>query len=392
MDMMMSRDAAESPQLRADRRGYVLGEERVDGFVDRPDLDGRARLKIARWAARFAEATMDEQQRTMVAERRRPDEESLDILAGFAANAEEVGRLVAEGLYPYLTDTQQALVRDPAQHPKLPQVGYPLDVGEMSVLTGATARQLRHWNDIGIIPAERSGNRRLFYSAGLLRAMALVEADQYEKTAVGVVARGGQEGARLLRLVSAALLTTVAPRLADEAAEELANAAMTLMRNSKAVAELVPGLSYAPAVTSAAEVKHRVTADAAAHGQLIRYVEAGSSGQWAVRSDLNRRASKLYATKNEAVRAARAHVGKGGGGAVLVHNKNGKIAAVSVKGPTTRAPIPADGRNRRGKPVKGRKSGRSSRAATSSRSGASRTASSGSARGKQTGLRSSDVG
>src|SRR4051794_22019877 len=55
-------DAQFEPTLRADRHGYVLGKESVEGFADRPELAMAGRLKLARWARRFSSADLSDVQ------------------------------------------------------------------------------------------------------------------------------------------------------------------------------------------------------------------------------------------------------------------------------------------------------------------------------------------
>src|SRR5689334_21872686 len=60
------------PQLRADRTGYVLDGESIDGFADEPGLADEARRRIARWASAFAPSDVTASQRDLLASA--PDE------------------------------------------------------------------------------------------------------------------------------------------------------------------------------------------------------------------------------------------------------------------------------------------------------------------------------
>lgn len=230
------------PLLRADRRGYVLGDERIDGFADPEQSSFEVRLKVARWAARLDPDHLTDAQRALLSDQRaeRLDADAMEELSALADNSDELQRLQVLGLFDQLSESQCALVRDPSSHPELRGRRYPLGIGEMRVLTGATDRQLRHWTDNGLVPAARVKGRRVFYSGGLARALLLAEAEQYQKTAVGALSKGGEEGARLMRLVGTTMLDSVVPRLPDEARDEMAAAAMAMLRHSRSVGELGP--------------------------------------------------------------------------------------------------------------------------------------------------------
>src|ERR1700691_296358 len=51
------------PQLRADRAGYILDGERVEGFADRTDVDERGRRALAEWAESFTPDRLEDEQK-----------------------------------------------------------------------------------------------------------------------------------------------------------------------------------------------------------------------------------------------------------------------------------------------------------------------------------------
>jgi hypothetical protein len=69
-------------------------------------------------------------------------------------------RAFEDGVYGELTSEQQAWVADPSSHPALAEdARYPLTLGQLHLLTGASERQLRHWSDEDLIPSHRAGRR-----------------------------------------------------------------------------------------------------------------------------------------------------------------------------------------------------------------------------------------
>jgi DNA-binding transcriptional MerR regulator len=218
------------PALRADRRGYVLDGSH-DGFADRAELPDAARRRLARWAQRFTPGSLSEEQRALLVaapERRAAD----DLLAAALRDAEDdVPAAVARGFYEDLTAEQLRWMREPSSHPELAGRDYPLTMSDMERLTGATARQLRHWEALGLVPAHRIDGQRRYLSAAVARAFALKESQQHEIAALGALAGGGEDAARFARLV-AAQVGSLAGRITGDDGDELADAAATIVRLS----------------------------------------------------------------------------------------------------------------------------------------------------------------
>ena len=70
------------------------------------------------------------------------------------------------------------MVRDPSL--VLDGRRYPLRIGDVCKMTGATPQKLRHWEDAGLLRAHRINGQRLFLRGGLVRAMVLKGREQYE--------------------------------------------------------------------------------------------------------------------------------------------------------------------------------------------------------------------
>jgi hypothetical protein len=167
------------PLIRADGTGYTFTGESVDGFADRPEFSRLLRVRLARLGERYAPQGLSAAQRDLLAspmaERdalRQPSAE----LDGFAANAQEMDRAFEDGVYAELTAEQQAWVADPSTHAAVAvDVRYPLTLGQLHLLTGASERQLSHWSDEDLIPSHRVGSDRRYYSAAVARALLLAE-------------------------------------------------------------------------------------------------------------------------------------------------------------------------------------------------------------------------
>jgi len=275
------------PTLRADRRGYALDEESVEGFADRDDLSRAARRKLAHWARRFTPDELSPAQRRLLSQ---PDEDrgpDIELLAAALRDAErDIPEAIARGFYDDLSAEQLAYVRDPARHPALADARYPLTMKQMEQLTGATGRQLRHWDSLGLLPSHRVSGRRRFVSAAVARAFALKESQQHEIAALATLSRGGPDAARLIRLV-AAQAGSMASGLTGTVGAELGQAAATFVAHSRELAEAA-GQRAPEADAGAGEVQ----------------VTRASEGGWRV-IDPDSTAIVPFATKEQALRHAR---------------------------------------------------------------------------------------
>src|SRR5215831_15934986 len=126
------------PLVRADGRGYTYAGESLAGFADRPELPLEVRVRLGRLAERYAPKRLSEAQRLLLATPEAERDASRSPSAaqdGFQADAEQ-------------TPEQRSWVAEPGLHSELPDATrYPLTLGQLSVVSGASERQLRHWTD-----------------------------------------------------------------------------------------------------------------------------------------------------------------------------------------------------------------------------------------------------
>lgn len=224
------------PTLRGDRAGYVLGGHCVDGFEDRPDLTPRARLILARMADRHAPGTLSDAQRDLLEQAVREEPEPSARLVALTRNLEDLDEAYAAGLFADLSAEEIDLVRDPASHPELGDVRYPLTIGQAAKVTGASTVQLRRWAEARLIPSIRVRGRLQFLGAGVVHAMLLAKAEKFEVSALLRILRGEEAGGRLVRLLGITFASISSEVDAgDETAAELAHASATLMRHSERI-------------------------------------------------------------------------------------------------------------------------------------------------------------
>jgi hypothetical protein len=193
------------PLVRADGEGYTYGGEWIEGFADRPELPLPVRVRLARLGERYVPKKLSAAQRDLLAspmaERDATRQPSAE-LDGFQANAQETERAFEDGVYAELTSEQQAWVADPSAHPALAEdVRYPLTLGQLHVLTGASERQLRHWSDENLIPSHRAGAHRRYYSAAVARALLLADTAPQQVATLIALRQGGDPARRLWVLI-----------------------------------------------------------------------------------------------------------------------------------------------------------------------------------------------
>jgi hypothetical protein len=176
------------PQLRADRVGYILDGERVEGFADRTDVDPQGRRALAEWAESYTpDALQDEQKRIL----EQPDPGLSDterqLLHGAIKNAEHDMPLTIDlGLRARLDAEQIRAIREPwtvLGGPRRRE--YPLNTGEVARITGTSPKQIRTWEESGLLPAYWIAGRRHFFSAALVYAFLLKDLDRHEIRGVG---------------------------------------------------------------------------------------------------------------------------------------------------------------------------------------------------------------
>jgi hypothetical protein len=194
------------PLVRADGRGYTYAGKSVNGFSDRPELMLQARVRLARLAERYAPKKLSGAQRELLASpeaERDASQRPSPAQEGFQADAQEAARAWEEGVYAELSTEQRAWVAQPGRHPALPDATrYPLTLGRLHLLTGASERQLRHWTDEGLVPAHRAGTHRRYYSAAAARALLLTQASPQQIASLIALRRGGDPGRRLAVLIA----------------------------------------------------------------------------------------------------------------------------------------------------------------------------------------------
>ncbi len=197
------------PLIRADGRGYTYAGESVNGFSDRPELALQVRVRLARLAERYTPKKLSSAQRELLASPQAERDASRRPSAaqeGFQADEEEAARAWEEGVYAELSVEQQAWVAEPSRHPALPDATrYPLTLGQLHLLTGASERQLRHWTDEDLIPAHRAGTHRRFYSAAAARALLLTQMTLQQVASLIALCRGGDPGRRLAVLIGSVM-------------------------------------------------------------------------------------------------------------------------------------------------------------------------------------------
>jgi DNA-binding transcriptional MerR regulator len=77
-------------------------------------------------------------------------------------------------MWGFLSEKERGLVLQPKSHPKLANASYPISIGQLATLTGATENQLRHWHELGLLRARRTrGGHRKFFANAALRAFFL---------------------------------------------------------------------------------------------------------------------------------------------------------------------------------------------------------------------------
>lgn len=217
-------------RLRTDGVGYLLDDSPIDGFPDRLELPDRQRLTIAEWARRFTPDAVEEAQARLLKQRPEPRRSS-PRQRELAANRRILAELDATGLWAGLSTEQRGWVVRPGTHPGLPDdIRYPLTMGQLRRLTGATERQLRWWIDSGLVPAVRDDAARRVYSGGAAWALLLAGLQQPEKTVLRRVQGGAspvfvQLLSATLRAWSARSLPMADQRRVEHACRELTDVA-----------------------------------------------------------------------------------------------------------------------------------------------------------------------
>jgi DNA-binding transcriptional MerR regulator len=227
------------PLVRADGRGYTYGGVSVNGFSDRPELAPQARVRLARLAERYAPKKLSSTQRELLATPQAERDASRRPSAaqeGFQTDEDEAARAWEEGVYAELSAEQQAWVAEPSRHPAVPDgTRYPLTLGQLHLLTGASERQLRHWTDEDLIPAHRAGTHRRYYSAAAARALLLAQMTPQQVAALIALRRGGQSGRRLVVLIGSVMASVAdSADMSDQERSDILEGARSLVGHREA--------------------------------------------------------------------------------------------------------------------------------------------------------------
>src|SRR5665213_1091719 len=227
------------PLVRADGRGYTYAGESTSGFVDRPELVLEARVRLARLAERYTPKRLSEVQRELLASPQAERDASgrpSAVQDGFQADQEEAARAWEEGVYTEISREQRELVAEPSLHPKLPDtIRYPLTLGQLHTLSGASERQLRHWTDEDLIPAHRAGTHRRYYSAAVARALLLAQMTPQQVAALVALRRGGQSGRRLVVMIGSVMASVAdGANVSDQERSDILQGARSLVDHREA--------------------------------------------------------------------------------------------------------------------------------------------------------------
>lgn len=319
--------AADLPTIRPDRRGYMLDAEWVDGFSDRPELPVKARRQIALLAERYAPDEISDEQRALLASR--SEERASDLLRALAEDEADLDEAFAEGLYDSLDEHELTLAREQS---------YPLSIGEVEELTGATARQLRHWEEQGLLRLHSFGAQRRYLRGGVLRAMALVKQEQYVLATLGKTVK---EPTKLVKLLGLALRESADPETLAAAARAFTQVGRMLDRSlgvktasTRARASARPA-GAGSAVSRSSASGHFISHKSKKKGEAMPkkgdvHVVPSEKG-WKVAVEGAGRARSMHSTQAEAATAGR-NVARKNRSELLIHGRDGQIRARNTYG------------------------------------------------------------
>jgi hypothetical protein len=322
------------PTLRADLRGYVLDGEAVEGFADREELSVEARTVIARLARAYAPDEVSSPQEELLATVEDDRSDGVDLLQALADDEWDIEAAFMAGFYDELSDEKLALVREPWRHSSLEGRSYPLKIGEVVKLTTATERQLRHWEENGLLPVYYINGQRRYFRGGVVRAMVLADAPVYEVAALSSLIRKGAE--RFVRLAAVVLAGNPDYERVKSAARELTSAGayldgLTAERPTatRSSAKRPRPKARTPRPRALATTSRVGTAGASA--RAVSKKESGyviaprPAGGWQVVKEGGKRASAQARSKSEAVARGREIAAKRGGGELLIHERSGTV-------------------------------------------------------------------
>ncbi len=229
------------PLVRADTDGYTYAGEWIDGFADRSELPLSVRVRLARLGERYAPKKLSAAQRELLASpmaERDATRPASPEMEGFQADALDAERAWEEGVYDELSEEQRQWLSHPSSHPALPEdTRYPLTLGQLHLLTGASERQLRHWTDEELIPAHRAGTHRRYYSTAAARALLLAQMTTQQVATLIALRRGGDSGRRLVVMIGSVMAGVAGDaELNDKEREDVLRGTKALLDNRDALA------------------------------------------------------------------------------------------------------------------------------------------------------------
>jgi predicted transcriptional regulator len=135
------------------------------------------------------------------------DDSKIQLLQGAIEDAERAMQLAIDlGLYARLDAEQVRAIREPwSVLDGARRQEYPLSTGEVSRITGTSAKQIRTWEASSLVPAYRITGRRRFFSAALVNAFLLKNLDRNDIRCLERILTAGPEDP-LPELVASAVI------------------------------------------------------------------------------------------------------------------------------------------------------------------------------------------
>jgi DNA-binding transcriptional MerR regulator len=115
------------------------------------------------------------------------DDSKIQLLQGAIEDAKRAMQLTIDlGLYARLNAEQVRAIREPwSVLGGARRREYPLNTGEVSRITGTSAKQIRTWQASNLVPAYRITGQRHFFSAALVYAFLLKNLDRNDIRCLG---------------------------------------------------------------------------------------------------------------------------------------------------------------------------------------------------------------
>lgn len=216
---MATRKTPQQVTVRADLGGYVLRGRRVDGFADRADLPVADRVAIAQMARDYAPSALSAEQRRLLTRDDARPRRAPARLRAFTENALQDEDLQRAGLYDQLPARQRAAIA---------RTDFPVTVGQLAELTGASERQIRHWTDLGLVPSHRVAGGRRYFSAGAAQATLLARLPNHQIATLATLAHPSRSSPPFVAILGATLTTLSRQVGSDQVERDLAEAGSRL--------------------------------------------------------------------------------------------------------------------------------------------------------------------